>query len=107
MNNQELSGVPCLNTRRGLTPLFQLHRDPEIVVRNGENPEVPASTRDDVLFIRAGMYEESRGAPYNDKGDLTSLRRHERVLQVDMQLERTPKLPDRTPPNSRNSPLHD
>ena len=107
MNNQELSGVPCLNTRRGLTPLFQLHRDPKIIVRNGEDPEVPASTRDDVLFIHAGMYEESRGAPYNDKGDLTSLRRHERVLQVDMQLERTPKLPDRTPPNSRNSPLHD
>ena len=82
-------------------------RAPEDCRPSEEDPEVPASTRDDVLFIHAGMYEESRGAPYNDKGDLTSLRRHERVLQVDMQLERTPKLPDRTPPNSRNSPLHD
>ena len=40
-------------------------------------PEVPASTRDEALFIRAVMHEESRGASPNDKGDLTFLRRHE------------------------------
>ena len=40
-------------------------------------PEVPASTRDEALFIPAGIREESQGAPHNDKGDLTSLRRHE------------------------------
>ena len=42
------------------------------------NPEVPTSTRDEALFIPAAMHEESRGAPRNAKGDLTSLRRHER-----------------------------
>ena len=41
-------------------------------------PEVPTSTRDEALFILAVMQEESRGAPCNDKGALTSLRRHER-----------------------------
>ena len=35
---REASGVPCLNTIRGLNPLFQLHRDPEIYVRNAEEP---------------------------------------------------------------------
>mgnify|MGYP006996429977 CR=1 FL=1 len=40
-------------------------------------PEVRASTRDEALFIPAVMWEESRGAPGNTKGDLTSLRRHE------------------------------
>ena len=39
-------------------------------------PEVPASTRDEALFIPAVIREESRGDPRNDKGDLTSLRRH-------------------------------
>ena len=39
-------------------------------------PEVPASTGDEALFIPAAMHEESLGAPLNDKGDLTSLRRH-------------------------------
>ena len=71
------------------------------------NPVVPASTKDEAIFIHVAKREESQGALCNAKGDMTSLRRHERVLQVDMQLERTPKLPDRTPPNSRNSPLHD
>ena len=33
---REASRVPCLNTRRGLTPLFKLYRNPEIDVRNGE-----------------------------------------------------------------------
>ena len=42
------------------------------------NLEVPTSTRDEALFIPAVMREESRGAPRNDKGDLTSLRRQER-----------------------------
>ena len=41
-------------------------------------PEVPASTRDEALFIHAAMREESRGAPRNDKGDLAFVRRHER-----------------------------
>ena len=40
--------------------------------------EVPASTRDEALFIPVAIREESRGAPRNDKGDLTTLRRHER-----------------------------
>jgi len=43
------------------------------------NPEVPASTRDDALFIPLEKREETPGAPPNAKGDLTSLRRHKRV----------------------------
>ena len=42
------------------------------------NPEVPASIRDEAVFIPAAMHEESREDPRNSKGDLTSLRRHER-----------------------------
>ena len=61
------------------------------------NPEVPATIGDEALFIPAVMHEQSRGAPPNTKGDLTSLRRHEWVPQVDMQLERNPKLPRTTP----------
>ena len=57
------------------------------------NHEVRTSTRDEALFIRAAMQEESRGAPRNSKADLTSLRKHERVPQVPTQLERNPKLP--------------
>ena len=46
------------------------------------NPEVPASTRDEAGFIPAAMFEESLGDPLNAKGDLTFLRRNERVPQV-------------------------
>ena len=63
------------------------------------NPEVPASTRDGALFIAAAMHDESRGAPHNTKGDVTSLRRHEQVPQFDTQLERNLKLPATTPAN--------
>jgi len=42
------------------------------------NPEVPASTQDDALFIPAVMREQILGAPPDAKGVLTSLRRHER-----------------------------
>ena len=35
------------------------------------NPEIPASIRDEALFIAAAMLKESRGAPRNAKGDLT------------------------------------
>ena len=35
---REASGVPLLHTRRGLTLLSQLCRDPAIRVRNGEEP---------------------------------------------------------------------
>ena len=71
-----------------------------------KNPEVPASTRDEVLFIPAGMHEESRGAPPNAKQDLTSLRIHKQVPQVNTLLERNPKLPATTQHKPRNSPLH-
>ena len=70
------------------------------------NTEVPASTQDEDLFIPAAMCEESRGAPRNAKGDLTSLRRQERVPQVDTQLERNPKFPTTTPRKPQNYPLH-
>ena len=69
------------------------------------NPEVPASTRDEALFIPEAMREESQNDPRNAKGDLTSLRRHEQVPQVDMQLERNPKLPATTPRKPQKSPL--
>ena len=46
------------------------------------NPEVPTSTRDEAAFIPAAMFEESLGDPLNAKGDLTFLRRNERVPQV-------------------------
>ena len=76
-------------TRRGLTTLFQLCRDAKIDVRNGEDPWVPASTQDEALFIPATMCEDSRGSPCNAKGDLTSLRRHKWIPQVETQLEVT------------------
>ena len=43
------------------------------------NPEAPASTPDEALFIPAVLREESRGSPHNDKGDLTDLKRQEWV----------------------------
>ena len=57
------------------------------------NTEVPTLTRDEALSIPGAMHEKSRGANHKSKGDLTSLRRHEQVPQVDTQLERNPKLP--------------
>ena len=41
------------------------------------NHEVLVSRRGDTLLASAAIPEESRGAPCNAKGDLTSLRRHE------------------------------
>ena len=61
------------------------------------NPEVPASTRDKALLIPAAMREESRGVPCNAKGDLTCLKRHQRVPQVDTTLERNSNFPAATP----------
>ena len=60
-------------------------------------PEVPSSTRDEALFIPSVTRDESRGAPRNLKADLTSLRKHKRVDQVPIQLERNLKLPSTTP----------
>ena len=57
------------------------------------NPEVPASTRDEALFIPAGMPKESRGGPRNTKGDLTSLRRHEWSPRSTRNLRRTQSFP--------------
>ena len=68
------------------------------------NLEVPASTRDEALSIPAALHEETRGAPHNAKGALTSLRRHERVPQDGTQLERNPELPATTPSKSRKFP---
>ena len=70
------------------------------------NPEVPASTQDDALFIPAVMREQILGAPPDAKGVLTSLRRCEWVSQVKTQLERNPKLPATTPRKQRSSRLH-
>ena len=70
------------------------------------NTEVPTLTQDEALSIPGAMHEKSRGANHKAKGDLTSLRRHEQVPQVDTQLERNPKLPATTPHNPQNSPLH-
>ena len=70
------------------------------------NPEVSASTRDEALFLPAAMREDYQGAPRNAKGNLTSLTRHERVPQVDTQLERNNKLTATTPRNIRNTALH-
>ena len=50
----------------------QGHRDMSEMERN---TEVPASTRGEALFKPAALCKESRGAPGNAKGDLTSLRR--------------------------------
>ena len=86
----EGSGDPSLNTRLGLTPLFQLCRDLRLMLEMERNPVVPASTKDEAIFIHVAKREESQGALCNAKGDMTSLRRHERVLQVDMQLEKIP-----------------
>ena len=70
------------------------------------NPVVPASTKDEVIFIHVAKREESQGALCNAKGDMTSLSKYQRVPQVDVQLERSPKLPATTPHTQQNSPLH-
>ena len=70
------------------------------------NPEVPTSTRDEALFSPAVMCEKFQGAPRHATEDLNSLRRHERVPQVDMQLKMYPKLYATGPRNKPNSPLH-
>ena len=38
LKTQEKSGVPCLNTRRGLTPLLKLGKNLKISVTTGEEP---------------------------------------------------------------------
>ena len=57
------------------------------------NTEVPASTRDEALFIPVAIREESRGAPPKAKGDLTSLRRHEQSLRLTHNLRGTLSFP--------------
>ena len=56
---------------------------PHVVPHFKKNDEIPPSSRDEALFIHAAKHEEYRGPPRNTKGDLTSLRRHVWVLQVD------------------------
>ena len=69
------------------------------------NPEVPASTRDEALFIPAVMREESRGAPHNARrSDLPE--ETQAVPQVNTQLQRNPQLPATIPHKLRNYPLH-
>ena len=46
---REESGLACLYTRRGLTPLWKLHRNHEFHVCLGDKPEVVASTPDEDL----------------------------------------------------------
>src|SRR5574337_896809 len=47
---REACGVPCLDTRRGLTLRSPVCRDPAIGVGNQRYPAVPASTGDEALF---------------------------------------------------------
>ena len=115
------------NSTSGLTPHEPLERQSEFCASTQEearlpgsnstetprwmsemerNPDFPTSTRDEVLFIPVAIHEESQSAPSNVKGDLTSLRRHEQVPQVNTQLERNPKLPTTSPRKPQNSPMH-
>ena len=85
--------VAEIRQRPLLLRLLQAHAQLEFYFNSAEtlgsksemerNPEVPISTQDEALFIPAAMCEQSQGAPPNAKGDLTSLRRHEWILQVD------------------------
>ena len=123
---EKATGSKC-NSTRGLTSHSQLEREPEFHASTQDkaclpylnstetlrsmsemerNPEVRASTRDEALFICAAMQEESRGAPRKLKVDLTSLRNHERVPHVPIQLESNCELPTTTPQKPWNSPLH-
>jgi hypothetical protein len=95
-STQKDACLPCSNSTETSRWMSEMER----------NPEVPTSTRDEAGFIPAAMCKESLGDPLNPKGDLTFLRRNERVPQVDTQLERNAKLPPITPHNPRNSPLH-
>ena len=95
-STQDEACLSCPNSARTLRLESEMER----------NPEVPASTGDEALFIPAAMLKESRGAPCNAQGHLTSMRRHERVLQVDTQPERNHKLPATSPRKPRISPLH-
>ena len=47
---REKCGGPCLKSRRGLTPLFKLDRNPVITDITGEEPEFPESTPDEAQF---------------------------------------------------------
>ena len=56
---REVSGVPFLNTTRGLTLLSNSAETLRYKSEMERNPEVPTSTRDEALFIPAVMREES------------------------------------------------
>ena len=79
-STQDEACLPCSNSTETLKLMSEMER----------NPEVPASTRDEALFIPAVTEEEFRGAPCNLIADLTSLKKHEQVPQVPMQLEKNP-----------------
>ena len=79
-STQDETCLSCSNSTETLRSMSEMER----------NPEVSASTRDEALLIPAETQEESRGPPSNSKADLISLRKHERVPQVPIQLERNP-----------------
>ena len=100
----EASGVPFLNTIRGLTLLFQSAETLGSKSEMERKPEVPASTRNEALFIPAVIREESQGAPRNDKGDLTSPRRHEWSPRSTSNWRGTLRLPPHSRQTTKFSP---
>ena len=56
---QEAKRLQCLNRKGDPPPLFRLHRNLEINVRNGEEHGGSHQTQDEALFIPAALLEES------------------------------------------------
>ena len=88
---REEIGVPSLHTRQGLTPLLKLHRNPRSMSALERNPEVPASTPDEVVCPSPNG-EESREAPRNSNGAWTFLRQHEQAPEVPVAIQHVPRV---------------
>ena len=102
----EESGVPCLNTRRGMAPLLKLYRNPEIPVETGEEHRVSHLTLHEALFPCSDSWER------NTKGPLATWKEAwlpwgnmRGPLRPPSQLERNPKFTAATQEKPRDSPL--
>ena len=103
---REGSGLPCLDTRRGLTPLLKLHRKPEIHVRTGEEPwgsglnsrwgPMPLHWLERNPERRLATRTETWLSWGNTRGSVRST----------SQLERSPQIPAKPQGKPRDSPLN-
>ena len=75
------SGLACLHSRRGQTPLWNLHRNPRFLSAQERKLEVPASTPNEDLCLGTN-WRRIWEASHNPHGDWTFLRQHEQVPEI-------------------------